>query len=183
MGGGPEGAVLLEPFCDGRAEAHVVTKFFAAQVFVAEDFVHLVQEEAPEFRQRRIVRGVETHGRVGVLVESLNDGVVFLEGRDGHEEEIVNLGRQVQGGGRLGVFRAWDHQGASFREFLVRHHAQVTAAGHPEGLGPRVYLGEQISRERDADGGLVWRAVVQQGNDTEKSEGVNVICVDSINTP
>jgi len=82
MGGGPEGAVFLEPFCDGGAQAHVVAEFFAAQVFVAEDFVHFVEEEAPELGQRRIVRGVETHRRIGFLVVSLDDGSIFLEGRD-----------------------------------------------------------------------------------------------------
>ena len=50
VGGGPEGAVLLEPFLDGLVEADVVPEFFRSEKFVPQDLVHLQQEEAPEGR-------------------------------------------------------------------------------------------------------------------------------------
>ena len=80
MGGGPEGAVLLEPFLDGFGEADVAAQRLGTKEFVAEDFVPLKNEETPEFAVRHFPRGLR-RGAGGRKVSLL--AVVVFERGDG----------------------------------------------------------------------------------------------------
>ena len=92
MGGGPEGAVLLEPLFDRSRETDVVFDLLRAEIFVEEDLFAFEHEEAPELAVGNFAGGLGG-GALGLLV-FLQAGEV-AQGGDGEEEEVVNLGREV----------------------------------------------------------------------------------------
>ena len=86
--------MLLEPLFDRSRETDVVFDLLRAEIFVEEDLFAFEHEEAPELAVGNFTGGLGG-GALGLLV-FLQAGEV-AQGGDGEEEEVVNLGREVEG--------------------------------------------------------------------------------------
>jgi len=143
VGGGPEGAVEMEPLFDGFREADVPVELLGSKIFVAKDLFAFEHEETPEPAVGDFVGGLGGGVRgLGVFLLAYEVG----QSGDGEKKEVVHLRSEVEGFERLGRGRELGLQGrnAVFAEGVLGEEREVAAAGQAVGFGALVDLGKEV---------------------------------------